>query len=122
MTAAVTAGQAPHGRTTISARAVRRVVSAVTADALGVSASEVSVALSDERGVLRVEARTPIHVDPLGATGSESAGRQTSTLLDRVVEAQNSIRTRCLQLTGSTIGRVDVRITAVDLRERRRVA
>ena len=58
MTAAVTAGAASHGRTTIRARAVQRVVSAVTSEALGVSSSAVSVTLHDERGSLRVRPTT----------------------------------------------------------------
>ncbi|WKK72712.1 hypothetical protein Q0F99_07265 [Rathayibacter oskolensis] len=59
MTAAVMADQARHGRTTITSRAVRRVVSAVTAEALDVSASEVSVELDDDGGRLHVTAQAP---------------------------------------------------------------
>ncbi|WP_258068397.1 hypothetical protein [Rathayibacter sp. AY1E2] len=118
MTAAVMADEASHGRTTISSRAVRRVVSAVTAEALDVNSSDVSVELDDEGGRLHVVARAPIHVTPLGETGRRSSG----TLLDRLSRAQTTIRSRCLELTGSTIGRVDLRITGADLRERRRVS
>jgi hypothetical protein len=123
VTAAVTADPASavrglRGRTKITSRAVRRVVSAVTADALNVSASDVSVELSDDAGSLRVVAETPVHVSPLG----ESGRRPTGTLLDRLTAAQTAIRQRCLELTGSTIGRVDLRITGVDLRERKRVS
>jgi len=115
VTAAVTAD---GGRTTIAARAVRRVVSAVTADALDVAASDVSVELDDHGGELHVTARAPIHVTPLGESGRRSSG----TLLERLSTAQTTIRTRCLELTGSSIGRVDLRITGADLRERRRVS
>lgn len=123
MTAAVAAdalpdGGALHGRTKIASRAVRRVVSAVTADALSVSASDVSVELADDDGSLTVIAKTPIHVRPLGDVGRRSGG----TLLERLTAAQTTIRERSLQLTGSTIGRVDLRITGVDLRERKRVS
>ena len=116
MTAAVTADQI-RGRTTISSRAVRRVVSAVTADALNVKAFEVSVELADDRGSLTVVAKSPIHVAPL----REQSGRSAGTLLERLSAAQTTIRERCLQLTGSTIGRVDLRITGVDLRQGKRV-
>jgi hypothetical protein len=123
VTAAVTTGisptdQGPHGRTRIASRAVRRIVSAVTADALSVSASDVSVELGDDHGLLAVTARTPINVRPLGDVGRRSSG----TLLERLEKAQASIRDRCLELTGSTIGRVDLRITGVDLHERKRVS
>ncbi|MCJ1697202.1 MULTISPECIES: hypothetical protein [Rathayibacter] len=118
MTAAVMADPARHGRTTISSRAVRRIVSAVTADALDVGPSDVSVDLDDDGGSLHVVAQAPIRVSPLGETDRRSSG----TLLDRLAEAQTLIRDRCLELTGSSIGRVDLRITGVDLRERRRVS
>lgn len=117
MTAAVTAQQAVHGRNTISSRAVRRVVSAVTAEELGVRASEVSVDLSDARGDLTVTANAPIHVSPLG-----TASRNTGTVLERLARAQTTIRERCLHLTGSTITRVDLHITGAKLDERRRVS
>ena len=123
MTTAVTTGTSPtdqgqHGRTRIASRAVRRIVSAVTADALSVSASDVSVELGDDRGLLAVTARTKINVRPLGDVGRRSTG----TLLQRIEQAQATIRHRCLELTGSTIGRVDLRITGVDLHERKRVS
>ncbi|KZX20216.1 hypothetical protein [Rathayibacter tanaceti] len=118
MTAAVMADDARRGRTTISSRAVRRVVSVVTAEALDVAASDVAVELDDDGGRLHVLAQAPIRVTPLGETGRRSSG----TLLERLSTAQTTIRSRCLALTGSTIGRVDLRITGADLRERRRVS
>jgi hypothetical protein len=50
VTAAVMADRALHGRNKITSRAVRRVVSAVTADALDVDASDVSVELATAGG------------------------------------------------------------------------
>jgi hypothetical protein len=117
VTAAVTAQQAVRGRNTISSRAVRRVVSAVTAEELGVRASEVSVDLSDARGDLTVIASAPIHVSPLGVDA-----RRHGTVLERLSRAQSTIRERCLHLTGSTITRVDLHITGAQLDERRRVS
>lgn len=123
MTAAVTADRGRpdgtvHGRTTIASRAVRTVVSAVTAEALEVSARNVSVELHDDEGRLVVVARTAIRVTPLGVAPAGSGG----TLLERLSAAQTTIRERVLRITGSTIARVDLRITSADLRERRRVA
>jgi hypothetical protein len=117
VTAAVMADQARHGRTTITSRAVRRVVSAVTAEALDVDASDVSVELDDDGGKLHVTAQAPLRIRPLG-----EVDRRSGTVLSRLSTAQSTIRTRCLELTGSTIGRVDLRITGADLRERRRVS
>lgn len=118
MTAAVTVGQAQssHGRTKIAPRAVRRVVSAVTAEALGVDSKDVTVELADEGGSLTVVAKSPIHVNPLGEIGR----REPGTLVDRLSTAQTTIRDRSLQLTGSTIRRVDLEITGAQLRPQKR--
>ena len=122
MTAAVTADLAAvdqaksvRGRNRIAPRAVRRVVSAVTAEALGVSPSDVSVELTDEGGAVALTAKSPIHVEPLGETGLRSGG----TLVDRLGTAQSTIRDRSLQLTGSTVSRVDLQITGVALRQKK---
>ncbi|OUE07559.1 hypothetical protein C5B94_13950 [Clavibacter michiganensis] len=108
---------APRGRTTITSRAVRRVVSAVTADALEVPAGDVSVTLTDAGGKLTVEARTSIRVPAL----SDRPVRE-GTLVERLTTAQTQIRERVLGLTGSTVGRVDLRITGARIQERRRVS
>ncbi|GAA0965981.1 hypothetical protein [Frigoribacterium faeni] len=117
MTAAVTADQTLHGRNKITSKAVRRVVSAVTAEALEVSASDVSVELADRDGALSVVAKTPIRISPLGVPT-----RSTGTLLERLSSAQSTIRSRVLQLTGSAIDRVDLQVTGADIRERKRVS
>jgi len=77
----------------------------------------VSVELADHDGALSVIARTPIRVSPLGVTE-----RRSGTLLDRLTTAQTTIRERVLQLTGSSIDKVDLQITSADVRERKRVA
>jgi hypothetical protein len=110
------AGSLGHGRNTVLPRAVRRVVSAVTAEQLGVDASDVSVDLSDNGGALTVTANTPIHVAPLG-----SGAVRPAPIVQRLGEAQATIRSRCLALTGSSITRVDLRVTGVELNQRRRV-
>jgi hypothetical protein len=112
-----TTPRTPRGRTTITARAVRRVVAAVTADALEVPATDVAVTLTDDAGALAVEARTPIRVPALAAR-DEAGG----TLLERLTDAQTQVRDRVLDLTGSTVGRVDLRITGARIQGRRRVS
>lgn len=116
MSSAVTGHPATPGRNTIASRAVRSVVSAVTAEQLGVSASRVAVALSDRGGALDVVAKTPIRILPLDG----ESGRAT-TIVDRLTVAQESIRDRCLSLTGSAIARVDLHITGAQLEKPRRV-
>jgi len=142
MTAAATtlvaAGSAParptgqalspeRGRNRITAKALNRVVAAVTADALGVKAARVGVDLSDEKGMLVLTVSTPIRVVSLDrirtATGSGEGVVQRSggSIVDRAAEAQEIIRDRVNALTGSAIGRVTVRLTAADIQLEERV-
>ncbi|GAB2452595.1 hypothetical protein HD599_002640 [Conyzicola lurida] len=93
-----------HGRNRVSAKALSRVVSAITADSLGVAAKDVAVDLADDNGLLGVKASTPIRVRPLG--------RDQRSVLDRAADTQNVIRDRMLDLTGSSVGSVSVRLTA----------
>ncbi|MFP7760824.1 hypothetical protein [Marisediminicola sp. LYQ85] len=117
MSAAVMAERTLHGRNTIAPRAVRGVVSAVTADALEVTASDVSVDVTDGYGSITVVAKTAVRVTPLGVE-TRSAG----TLVERLASAQSTIRQRVLDLTGSTVERVDLRVTSADIRTRKRVS
>jgi hypothetical protein len=93
-----------HGRNRVSAKALSRVVSAITADSLGVAATDVSVDLADDHGLLGVKATTPIRVRPLG--------RDQRSVLDRAADTQSVIRDRMLDLTGSSVGSVSVRLTS----------
>ena len=115
--------QAAPGRTKIAPRALDRVVSAVTADALGVTASRVGVALNDDNGSLSLTVSTPIRVPSLTRVESEPGvvDRQGGPLLERAKKAQEEIRTRVQQITGSDVARVIVKITSLDIQEERRV-
>jgi hypothetical protein len=112
-----------RGRNRIAGKALNRVVAAVTADALGVKASRVGVDLADERGLLVLTVTTPIRVIALSrvdAAGS-AVGRAGGSVLDRAARAQETIRDRVNELTGSAVGRVTVRITSADIQNEERV-
>jgi len=96
------------GRNRVSERALRTVASAITADALGVAPKDVTVVLADDKGLLGVTAETPILVRALDA--GHRAGEPT--MIDRATTAQATIRQRMLELTGSSVGRVRIRLTA----------
>jgi len=124
MTITETARATVHpGRTKIAPRALDRVVSAVTADALGVTAKTVSVDLEDNGGSLSLMVSTPIRVPSLERVlhGTDVVGRTGGTVLDRVKVAQETIRSRVQSLTGSTVDRVIVTITGIDIKQERRV-
>lgn len=105
--APLTVPDALVGRNRVSERALRRVASAITAEAMGVSPREVTVVLADDRGLLGVSALTPIRVRPLGVRRDADA-----TVLHRATAAQSTIRERMRALTGSEVGRVSIRLTS----------
>jgi uncharacterized alkaline shock family protein YloU len=124
MTITETARATAHpGRTKIAPRALDRVVSAVTADALGVTAKTVSVDLEDNGGSLSLMVSTPIRVPSLERVlhGTDVIGRTGGSVLDRAKVAQETIRSRVQSLTGSTVDRVIVTITGIDIKQERRV-
>ena len=116
-----------HGRNRISSKAIRAVVSAITASELGVTAKNVDVQLSDDNGGLAIGISAPIAIAALAAvrTGSSRlAVRSTTaqpTLIERVTSAQNIIRGRMLDLTGSSVGAVNIRLTGAQIQGEVRV-
>ncbi|MCS5723054.1 hypothetical protein N1028_13335 [Herbiconiux sp. CPCC 203407] len=113
----------PRGRNRIAAKALNRVVAAVTADALDVKASRVGVDIADEKGLLVLTVSTPIRVVSLNRVqaGSDVVARAGGSVVDRAAAAQETIRDRVRALTGSAVARVVVRLTAADIREEDRV-
>jgi hypothetical protein len=136
-----------RGRNRITSRAIRSVVSAITAGELHTSARAVGVELADDAGALAVTVSAPVGIAPLlgpgstastarpsrvdrvdralstpSAAGAPSSPLPDATVLERATAAQQTIRTRVLELTGSTIGTVNLRLTsariAVDERVR----
>ena len=116
-----------HGRNRISSKAIRAVVSAITASELGITAKSVDVQLSDDNGGLAIGISAPIAIAALAAvrTGSSRlAVRSTTaqpTLIERVTSAQNIIRGRMLDLTGSSVGAVNIRLTGAQIQGEVRV-
>jgi uncharacterized alkaline shock family protein YloU len=112
-----------RGRTKIAPRALDRVVSAVTADALGVTVKTIDVDLEDNGGSLSLIVTTPIRVPSLDRIlrDADVVTRTGGSVLGRARVAQETIRTRVQSLTGSTVDRVVVTITGIDIKQERRV-
>ena len=117
------AGAAQRGRTRITSKALKSVASAVTAEALGVDASHVGVALTDHDGALALTVTTPIRVVSLDRVQSDASAvhRADGSIVDRSARAQELIRDRVSALTGSAIERVTVRISDVKILPEERV-
>jgi hypothetical protein len=116
------------GRNRISSRAIRAVTSAIAADELDTVASRVSVELGDDSGALLVSVSAPVGIASRAttrrhraATGTTAPTATAPTILERATNAQSTIRERVLELTGSTVGRVNVRLTAAHIEGHERV-
>lgn len=125
MTETVTAAgtEILQGRNRITPRAIRSVVSAITAEALDTRAKNVGVELGDDGGVLTVTATAPVHITSLAtlAPGAAPGHGAQLTVLQRAAAAQNSIRDRVLILTGSTVGSVNLRLASAQIEDDERV-
>ena len=123
MSSTLTAGAAGPGRTRITPRALDRVVSTVTAEELGVTAAQVSVDLDDDGGALTLTVRAPIHVISLERSMADpgAVARAGGSVISRAARAQENIRTRIQSLTGSQVGRVQLRLTRAEIKQERRV-
>ncbi|MET4702821.1 hypothetical protein [Frigoribacterium sp. UYMn621] len=112
-----------RGRTSVSARALGRVASAVSASALGVDAATVGVDLSDERGELVLTVRSAIRSVSLDRVTTDPGvvARTGGSILERASRAQGQIRSRVNDLTGYRVARVVVRLQSADIRQEDRV-
>ena len=112
-----------RGRTTVSSRALERVVSAVTADTFGVTARVVHVNLSDRHGLLALRIRTPTWVASIDHVKRDPAVVEASggTLIQRTINAQTTIRERVTELSGAQIAHVTVQLTGISTQEEGRV-
>lgn len=119
----VSARHENRGRTRILPRALRQIVSMVTAESLGVLPNDVAVDLDDDHGMLLLNISTPIRVVSLAQVSREPAAVDLSggTILARSQSSQTEIRRRVGELTGSDIGRVSVRLTSVKISSERQL-
>ncbi|MEY9950678.1 putative alkaline shock family protein YloU [Leifsonia sp. EB34] len=114
---------APHGRTRVTSRALDRIVTAVTADALDVDPQHVRVELADSAGALALHVSTPIGVVALPRITADPGvvARTGGNVLQRARNAQEQIRTSVAELTGSEIATVVVHLTGATIQAEARV-
>lgn len=112
-----------RGRTVVTARAIERVVRAVTADQFGVAAKQVTADLTDEGGRLDLAVRTPIRVVSIGRVQDDpgSIGRSGGTIVERAARSEAAIIEQVGSITGSTVHRLALRFTEADIKQERRV-
>jgi len=120
--AAVTAAGIPApqarvlaGHNRFSTQALTSLAKAACAEALDVAAQDVRVEWHDDDGLLALSLVSPVSVPGLGevvrdASVLNSAG---GSIWDRAVNAKAAIRARVMQLSGSELSRVDIRVSGV---------
>jgi len=120
---ALTGVPAGVGRTRVTSRALSSLAGAVAADALGVPASTVRIELSDAAGALSLVVAGPVRLPSLERIAADPGvvARTGGSVLERAEKAQEQIRRRVSDLSGSAVTRVVVRITGTDIRQESRV-
>ncbi|MBW4042569.1 MAG: hypothetical protein HIU86_10655 [Acidobacteria bacterium] len=111
------------GRTVITARAIERIVRAVTADQFGVATKSVSADLTDEDGRLDLAVRTPIRVVSIGRVqdDGQAVERSGGSIIDRANRSEAVIIERVGTITGSTVSKLALRFTGAEIKRERRV-
>lgn len=119
---AAAAGRAGHTRITRSA--LTHTAEAVAAAAFGVPRREVRVALADDDGALGITVSVPLPAPSLlqAAQDPSAVERGGGTVFDRADRARNGIRETAQQVTGSQVGRIDIRLTKIHPPAERKLA
>jgi uncharacterized alkaline shock family protein YloU len=101
------AGSALAGHIRVSSRALRSVVTHLAARTFGVPAERIGVSLSDEAGELALRLNLPLPVASL----LEPAAPGAASLRERALNERVPLRRAVAELTGTSLSRVDVRVT-----------
>lgn len=100
------------GATAVESRALHRLAVGIAREAAGVELDDVSVALGDRRGDLRVTVAVPVTLTRAGG----------GTLAERGEALRESLVCRLGELASRRVGAVEVRFTGVRRPPARRVA
>ncbi|TFD47818.1 hypothetical protein E3T55_14790 [Cryobacterium frigoriphilum] len=104
-----------RGRTHITSRALTRLIRVLSAEALTVSADQVTVGLTDAAGRLAVHVRAPIGITSLSATRSWPDPHSDGTVLQRTERARQHIRLETGRLTGTDVAHVIVQVSGATI-------
>lgn len=117
----------PHGgpgRTRIAAKALEHVAVNIAAEALGVPAGRVKVELVDDRGALALIVTAPMRAIPLARVSAapDALTRSGGSIIERATAATASIKEQVTRLSGSTVSRVSIRVSGLDIAQEGRVS
>ncbi len=112
------AGSAPRpgsaGVTIIEPKALRSLVSAITAELLGVRARDIKAEFSDAHGELGLAVVTPCRAEPLGRDGA-------MTLVQRADLVARELAERLRASARREVGRVEIRFSRIAIEKEGRV-
>lgn len=120
---AVTGGPVLAGHNRISTQALTTLAQIVTAEALGVLPEDVRADWSDDNGLLALSIASPIRIPSLTSVVRDPGRAHAfgGSVWDRTVAAKAIILKRVMELSGSQLSRVDIRISGARITEGGRV-
>ncbi|WP_144630072.1 hypothetical protein [Arthrobacter woluwensis] len=101
------------GHNRFSTQALTSLAKAACAEALDVPAQDVRVEWRDDDGLLALSVVSPVSIPALSEVVRDPSALAGGTIWDRAVHAKSAIRARVMQLSGSELSRVDIRISGV---------
>ncbi|MCZ2401643.1 hypothetical protein IV498_00195 [Paenarthrobacter sp. Z7-10] len=117
------AAKARLGHTRISTSALTNTVRAVAAQAFGVPGMEVKAKVQDDGGRLGITLWVPIVLPTLlqAARHPEEVRGNGGNAFDRADTARSTVHDQVTRLTGSDVGRIDIRLTGIHPRRQEKV-
>lgn len=119
MTAAPAAPEHLAGHNRITTQALTSTACAVAAEVLSVPVRDVRAGWIDDAGMLALTLALPISVPSLHRVAADPAAVEIfgGSVEDRVHRAKGEILERVMQLSGSRLSRVDIRVTGARVSE-----
>ncbi|PYI69706.1 hypothetical protein CVV68_00945 [Arthrobacter livingstonensis] len=109
------------GHTAISAGTLQRLVAAIAADAFKVPMNQVRAGVRDGQGQLSVSLALALATVPLSELAGSARAGVDQAVFSRAATARETIVRRVQDLSGSSVGQVDIRFTGVHVENRERV-
>ncbi|MCW1250214.1 hypothetical protein ODZ83_08495 [Acaricomes phytoseiuli] len=110
------------GSTKITKTALNRVLAAVAAEAFALEPGQIKVETRDDRGLLGLQLTVPLVTPPLIQLASDAQAAQDVDLNARARRARAEVVRKGSEITGSTLGRVDIVISGAEITEPPRVS
>ena len=108
-------GAQRNGHTRVTKAALTHTTEAVVAEAFGVPRRDVKVSLADDDGALGITVSVPLPAPTFlaAARNPQSVRQGGGTFFERAETARSGIRETATRVTGSEVGRIDIRLTGI---------